>query len=1240
MADPDTPSQVLPSLPDPARGGPVRRPSVMRTTLALSGAMAFGGALAWAAAGGSMGGALALMVVAAIAGGLAWRASDSAAPARATGATDADMLLAALDVLPVAVAVKDRDSRFLYVNAAACRRQGVPREALLGQSRTAVLTEAQLAETRREDEAVLRTGDAIEVERTIACEGRLPEHLLTTEARIVLPSGEPLVVTMELDITDQKALALAARRDHEYLDAVLQAIPVAFCAKDASGRWVHVNEALARMNRTTRDRLEGRTDRELFTAVQAEWLAEQDRGLFATHGSLDIEERMTTVDGRELWVLKHKRAMRFATGEELILTSLLDITERKQSELKVEEGWQFLRQVIDTIPEPIFVKNARHEWVLMNEAFARVLLMPRDELLGKRDRDLLPESIADDREREDLEVLHRDRFISTEQYLPNADGSERWMLKRKRRLTLPDGSLGIAGILVDITPSKLAEREVQNARALLDAVMSAVPVPLTVKDAEGRYVFLNEPGCEFLERPRESIIDRPFSELFPADYVEKALREDDLARESDRVLSFNHQMSADRHGAPRWMMTFKRGVDMPDGSRGVVTAVLDTTETQRARQAMERSQRFLDAVIDAIPVPLFVKDREHRVVKMNPAHADALGVARDSLVGLRDEDYIPDSFAREAYAEDDAVTASGVPLVKEHRTRLPDGSPGPWRITHKARAVIDDEVYIVGVGTDITPLKQAQESAERHRRFLDAMVEAIPIVVSLKDQDGRIVMTNGAVRDFHGFPPEHIIGRTDADLFPPEQARLIREEDAALLASSQPVMLEGEFVNAAGERRWTIRHKRAVDLPDGTRGIVIALLDVTPLRLAVEAAERSRAFLDAMVNAIPVPTFVKDRDHRWVIINDAFAAIVPGATRASLLGRTDRDVFPADFADRAWEEDERLFTVGGIVNSEILTANGRWYYKTKVAVRMSDGSVYVIGTNLDITDRKGAETRLEEHRDALEGVVAERTAELIAAKDYAEAANRTKSEFLANMSHELRTPMHAILSFAKLGLDRVGDQPPPADKIRLYLDRIHQSGDRLLALLNDLLDLSKLESGRMSYDMARNDLRGVVATVMAELEAFARDRQVEIRTEHDGDDLTGWFDASRLAQVVRNLLSNAVKFSPAGSVVTVSLAGTPAAIAVADTDGATGLVLTVRDRGVGIPEAELEAVFDKFVQSSKTKSGAGGTGLGLAITREIVQQHGGCVWARNHPEGGAEFVVVLPRAQGEEISRPEIRQVA
>jgi signal transduction histidine kinase len=220
------------------------------------------------------------------------------------------------------------------------------------------------------------------------------------------------------------------------------------------------------------------------------------------------------------------------------------------------------------------------------------------------------------------------------------------------------------------------------------------------------------------------------------------------------------------------------------------------------------------------------------------------------------------------------------------------------------------------------------------------------------------------------------------------------------------------------------------------------------------------------------------------------------------------------------------------------------------------------------------------------------------------------------MSHELRTPMHAILSFSRLGIDRSHGGQGSLERLTQYLERIHQSGNRLLTLLNDLLDLSKLEAGKMHYEYDHHELRDIAGTVVAELAMLAREKEVLVSIDEAGLAPRAWCDAARIAQVVRNLLSNAIKFTPTGRAVRI-------VIAADMLDAEPAARLQVIDEGVGIPPDELEAVFDKFVQSSKTKSGAGGTGLGLAICHEIVQQHGGRLWAQNNPDDGACFTLLL-----------------
>ena len=256
-------------------------------------------------------------------------------------------------------------------------------------------------------------------------------------------------------------------------------------------------------------------------------------------------------------------------------------------------------------------------------------------------------------------------------------------------------------------------------------------------------------------------------------------------------------------------------------------------------------------------------------------------------------------------------------------------------------------------------------------------------------------------------------------------------------------------------------------------------------------------------------------------------------------------------------------------------------------------------------------TRLQESYTHLEEKVKARTRELSDAFQQLEIANKHKSEFLANMSHELRTPLNAILGYTELIVDKIyGDVP---DKIQEILVRVGENGRHLLSLINDVLDLSKIEAGRLTLSLNDYSMQDLVQTVITSVESLGAEKNLVLKTEVPSDLATGRGDEQRIAQVFLNLVGNAIKFTDEGEVsIEVAISNSSFLISVADT-------------GPGLSEDDQQGIFEEFhqVDGSSTRE-KGGTGLGLSIARRIVEMHGGSIWVESTLGKGSTFWFTLP----------------
>ena len=455
--------------------------------------------------------------------------------------------------------------------------------------------------------------------------------------------------------------------------------------------------------------------------------------------------------------------------------------------------------------------------------------------------------------------------------------------------------------------------------------------------------------------------------------------------------------------------------------------------------------------------------------------------------------------------------------------------------------------------------------------------------------------------------------------------RQIYRNDASRATDSLRATLHRLNLAAEAQRTDLRQHSlgaaRTLILAEVLGGLLALALMLTALRRisadldAREQAEaslrRSERFLDSVIDLMPLMVSVKDsRDLRYVRVNRVAEQLLR-LPRESVLGREDADLFPMPIAEGMATIDRAVLAsdqVRDIPEEVVVAPDGgvRTLHTRKVAIRDDAGlPAYLLAVSEDITDRKRAE------------------AEILRARETAEAASRAKSEFLARMSHELRTPLNSIIGFSQLIEEE--SYGPLNDRQRRYVSNVLVSGRQLLDLINDVLDLSKVEAGRMELSLAPVEPLPMLDEALAQFEALAASGQLRLVLDAEPGLPAILVDVTRFRQVLTNLLGNAVKFTPPGGVVTLRASRIPAR---SPSDPAL-LRITVQDTGAGIRPEDLERIFREFEQvDGDGVQAQKGTGLGLALARRLTELHGGRLWVESEFGFGASFHVELPASPG------------
>ena len=381
--------------------------------------------------------------------------------------------------------------------------------------------------------------------------------------------------------------------------------------------------------------------------------------------------------------------------------------------------------------------------------------------------------------------------------------------------------------------------------------------------------------------------------------------------------------------------------------------------------------------------------------------------------------------------------------------------------------------------------------------------------------------------------------------------------------------------------------------------------------------QRFREILEAAPDAI----LQVDAGGRIILLNRV-AEDMFGYAREELLGQPVEVLIPEELrgrhdAHRAHYRHHPMTRAmgSGLMLEGVRKDGSRFPVEISLSPSHSEEGFRVTAIIRDTTERRLAEERLRRVQEEYTQRLAETNAELEMTNRELERANRLKTEFLASMSHELRTPLHTIIGFSELLGEEL--EGPLNDKQRRFVQHIHKDSLHLLELINDILDISKIEAGRLELRREAFDFAALVAESLASVRALAETKSQVLEAELDVPTAVD-ADRLRIKQVLVNLLSNAIKFTPEGGRIRVEANVQDSSVAI-----------SVSDNGIGIPAEEQDFIFDKFHQVGATTKGVReGTGLGLAITKRLVEEHGGTIRVASQLKKGSTFVITLPIAAG------------
>jgi PAS domain S-box-containing protein len=663
------------------------------------------------------------------------------------------------------------------------------------------------------------------------------------------------------------------------------------------------------------------------------------------------------------------------------------------------------------------------------------------------------------------------------------------------------------------------------------------------------------------------------------------------------------------------------------------------TIRKRNELLLQEKDLIFQSLLDNSPVYVFFKDHNIKAIHLSKNYEQMLGMPLSEILGKDMDELFPSDLAKSMVDLDKKILFEGKLVEVEEELG------GRYFTTIKFPIHRENNTpMLAGFTIDITEQKKAEMAVKQSEARLSAFMEFVPSLVLIKDHELRPVFANSQYRKL--FPFDEWVGKKPHEVFPKEVADLMVENDIRALEKGYS-SYEETWKDINGSERTYFTQKFKIDAP-GTKPLLGAIIsDITDRKKAELAVSESESKLRSIFSAAPIGIgLVSNRI--LLQVNDRICEMT-GYSSEELVGKSARIFYP----------DDKEYESVGKAKYDMIAKYGTGTVET--VWKRKDGSLIniilsstpldqnilasgVTFTALDITKRKETEENLKAAYTILEQAnqeyaslneeyitinqrLRETIDELQSAKEKAEESDRLKSAFLANLSHEIRTPMNGIIGFTSL----LSQPDLTSEKKDSYIKKINTSSTQLLSIINDIIQISMLETKQVSVKQEPVNIEIMLEELYEELSfTLLRDKNIKLVKGNKNCDKRTIVetDKVKLQQIITNLITNAIKYTPEGTIEVGYCMNSKKM-----------LEFYVKDTGIGIDKKYHELIFDRFQQVHDLSSGIqSGSGLGLAISKSYVELLGGRIWLESEPGKGSEFFFEIPCITPVSIEKEVIKE--